>query len=70
VNNKKGNNHEKNSEHQYFFQGNNRPQTAPYGFLPRKRPSQFERYSSSVEFLLEAGDEGEHATPYSGTAGP
>jgi hypothetical protein len=64
VNNKKGNNHAKDSEHEHFIQGNNRPQTAAYGLLPRKRPAQLERYTPSFEFLFEAGDEGEHAPPY------
>jgi hypothetical protein len=30
----KGNNHEKNPEHEHFIPGHNRPQTAPYGLLP------------------------------------
>jgi hypothetical protein len=70
VNDKEGNNHEKDPEHEHFFQGNRRPQAAPHGFLSRERPAQLERYTPSFEFLLEAGDESENATPYSGTAGP
>jgi hypothetical protein len=64
VNNKEGNKHEKNSEHEHFVPRNNRPQTAAYGFLHRKRPTQFVRHTPSVEFLLKAGDEGENAKSY------
>ena len=70
MNNKKGNNHAKNTEHEHFVQGHKRPEAEAYGFLPGERPAQFICHSPSVEFLLEARDEGEHATPYSGTAGP
>jgi hypothetical protein len=34
VNNKEGNNHAKNSEHEHIIPSDNRPQTAAYGLLP------------------------------------
>jgi hypothetical protein len=64
----KGNNHVKNTEHQHIIPSDGRPEAEVNEFLHRERPAQFERYSSSVEFLFEAGDKGEHATPYNGTA--
>jgi hypothetical protein len=64
VNNKKGNNHAKNPEYEHFIPRDSRSQKASDGLLPGKRPAQLKCYSSSVEFLLKARDEGENATPY------
>jgi hypothetical protein len=61
VNDKEGNKHAKNSEHEHFIPRDDRPQTAPYGLLPGERPAQFVRHTPSLSFLLEAGDEGESA---------
>ncbi len=70
MNNKEGNNHAKDPEQQYLVPRYKRPEAEVDEFLPRKRPAQFVRYSPSFEFLFEAGDEGENATPYNGTAAP
>jgi len=41
VNNKEGNKHEKNSEHEHIIPSDSRSQKAPNRVLPRERPAQF-----------------------------